>query len=700
MVMIMLFSLSIFAQTEENQDPPVVPPPPEEPATDEQLLQRIEGLIEDIETEEDADYSELIQQLEVFLQSPINLNTAKADDLRRLIFLNDIQINNLLNHIRTYGNLISIYELQAVDGFDFETIQNILPYVTVQEAVARRQITFNDVLKNGKSQFFLRYQQTLEEQKGYSPIEPEDLEANPNARYLGSPYRLYQRYRFTYYNNISIGMTAQKNPGEEFFKGSQPYGYDFYSGHAFFRDFGVLKTLALGDFQAQFGQGLALWTGLAFGKSADVINVKKNALGFKQYTSVDQQNYLRGAGTTLKFNDLEVSTFFSYKKLSANILRTDTIEQEDLEFTSIDGSGNHRTPGELEKKNALGEMMAGGNLKYTFSNLTIGTTAYYQEFDADYNRRLSYYNQFDFNSKTNYVFGADYNYIFRNFNLFGEYAQSQSKGHAFVSGMMASLGPVLSLSAVYRDISPDYQSMYSSAFGENSRTYNEKGLFIGAQARFSRAWSVSAYADHFSFPWMKYRTYVPSQGYDYLVQVNHRPRRGVEVYLRYKIKNKPLNSSEAATIRYLDDAKRQNVRLHASIVATPTITLRNRIELIKYEFGSKEEYGYLIYQDVSYRSKSTPFTLTVRYALFDTDGYDSRIYAYENDVLYAFSFPFYSDKGSRAYALVRYSISRNIDLYIRYAQTFYTNRNVIGSGLEEIQGNTRSEIKAQIRLRF
>lgn len=172
------------------------------------------------------------------------------------------------------------------------------------------------------------------------------------------------------------------------------------------------------------------------------------------------------------------------------------------------------------------------------------------------------------------------------------------------------------------------------------------------------------------------------------------------MYVRYKIKNKPLNTRDETTIRYLDDAVRQNLRFNTSIAVTPTITLKNRIELNYYNFGETQETGYLIYQDVVYRSKSTPWAVTVRYALFDTDGYDSRIYAYENDVLYAFSFPFYSDKGSRAYLLLRYRLTRNIDLYLRYAQTFYTNRTTIGSGLDEIQGNTRSEIKAQIRWRF
>lgn len=694
------FSFQLAAQTDEGELPPEDPESQDQVVPAEEIYRRLEGFLDDLEEDADIDYSQLVEQLEILMQNPINLNEADADDLRRLFFLNGIQINNLISHINTHGKLMSIYELQSIDGFDIETIQLIMPYVEVTEVVERRQITFNDILKNGKSQFFLRYQQTLEEQKGYSDIDPEELEENPNARYLGSPFRLYQRYRFTYYNNISVGMTAQKNPGEEFFSGSQPYGYDFYSAHFYMRDFGKLKSLAVGDFQAQFGQGLALYTGLAFGKSSDVINVKKNAIGLRQYTSVDQLNYLRGAGTTLEFNNLELTGFFSSKRLSANVLEMDTIEQEALVVSSIYQAGNHRTPRELELKNVLGEMLAGGNIKYSFNNLTIGATGYYQEFDADLNRNLSYYNQFDFSDRSNYVLSADYNYIIRNFNFFGEYARSQSGGHALLSGLMMSLEQKLSLSAVYRDISPEYQSMYSAAFSENSRTYNEKGLYLGMQARFSRKWSISAYADHFSFPWMKFRTYSPSRGYDYLVQIDHKPSRGIDMYLRYKIKNKPLNSRDDVIIRYLDDVIKQNLRFHISYPVTSTISLKNRVEVVDFQYGDERQFGYLIYSDVIYRSMESPWAVTFRYALFDTDGYDSRIYAYENDVLYAFSFPFYSDKGSRAYLLLRYRLTRYIDIWVRYAQTFYTNRNTIGSGLDEIQGNTRSELKAQIRLRF
>lgn len=133
--------------------------------------------------------------------------------------------------------------------------------------------------------------------------------------YLGSPWKLYTRYRFQYRRNISFGVTAEKDEGEEFFKGTQKQGFDFYSAHLFLRDIGPVKALALGDFQAQFGQGLVFSSGLSFSrKSAYTMNIKRNAVGLAPYASVNENQFLRGAGITMDLGKrLEGTAFISHK---------------------------------------------------------------------------------------------------------------------------------------------------------------------------------------------------------------------------------------------------------------------------------------------------------------------------------------------------------------------------------------------------
>ena len=693
-IFLLIFSGSIFGQAVE----PSIPPDDEQIILDPETQQRIESIIEDLE--EDIDITELFNELESLRQQPLNINTASANELARIIFLNPIQINNLIEHRKKLGNLLSLLELQSVDGFDLETINAIEPFITISEVVARRQFSLADILTHGNSQFFLRYQRLFEEQTGFSDIEPELLAANPNARYLGSPFRLFTRYRFTYYNNLSFGITAEKDPGEELFAGSQPDGFDFYSAHFHLRNAGRIKALSIGDFQVQFGQGLALWSGLAFGKSSQAVNIMKNGIGLRQYTSADENNFMRGAGVTVSLGSFEVTGFLSSKNRDANVLEIDTITQEDIVITSLLQSGLHRTPRELADKNSVRETYWGSNITFRRSNYHIGITGYMMELGSELRRNLSFHNQFELNSSTNWAASVDYNYIIRNFNVFGEIATSQSGGHAILNGIMMALDPGLSLSLLHRSFSRDYQSLLSNAFSESARASNENGLYVGLNARINPRWSINAYADHFTFPWMRHRTYALSRGYDYLVQVNFRPQRRTEIYARYRIRNRPLNHPGINAIPYPVDFLRQNIRIHFSYQVSPSFTFNNRIEIVDIGHYSDNQRGFLIYHDIAYKNFASRWTFNMRYAVFDTDGFDSRIYAHENDVLYAFSFPFYSDKGHRAYIVARYRINRNLDLQARLAQTFFSNRNTIGSGLDLIHDNSRTELKAQLRARF
>ncbi len=91
--------------------------------------QIIENIVEN--KGEDADYSEIVDNLEEFETNKLNLNKASIDECKKLGLLSDIQIANLKLHIQKNGKLISLYELQSINGFDMEVIRNVLPYVTI-----------------------------------------------------------------------------------------------------------------------------------------------------------------------------------------------------------------------------------------------------------------------------------------------------------------------------------------------------------------------------------------------------------------------------------------------------------------------------------------------------------------------------------------------------------------------------------------
>ncbi|MDB5191932.1 MAG: hypothetical protein JWQ96_1495 [Segetibacter sp.] len=680
--LIVFSSLTLYAQ-EEN---------PVQPGS--KLEQQLENLTElqDSETEDDSYLQSLVQ----FRRHPLNLNTATASELRELRFLNALQIQSLLRYRLLLGNLINIYELQAVPGFDVETIQRIIGFVTVGNPLpfsADMKARFTE----GQHSILIRGQQVLEKSNGF--IRPDSI-AN---RYPGSAQRLFVRYKYVYRNLFQFGIVGDKDAGEQFFKGQQKSGFDFYSFHLFARKLGPVKLLALGDFTVNMGQGLIHWQSLAFKKSADVVAVKRQADILRPYNSAGEYNFQRGIGATVGVTKkIDVTAFASYRNLDAS-LNGDTSQTNEDFISSILNSGYHRTPNEQGKKNLITQTSFGGNISYNSNNFHLGANGVGFMFSSPLQKDIQPYNQYSIQGKSWHNYSLDYSYTYRNIHLFGEAAMDKNGSKALVSGLLASLDPRVDASLVYRNIEKTYQTLYGNAFTESTFPTNEKGLFAGLSIKPIPVIRIDAYADIFSFTWLKFRVDAPSQGTEYFIQLNYKPNKQVELYTRYRNENKPINLSglDLAT-RSVFIRPRQDWRTQVSYKVSRTVTLRNRVQLLWYNPKEKDrsQEGFVSYVDFAYKPLSKPLSLNTRLQYFETEGFDSRIYVYESDVLYSFSIPQFIGKGLRYYVNLNYDVTKKMTVWFRWAQTIYQNHSSIGSGLDEIKGNKRSEVKLQMMYNF
>ncbi|MBK9799617.1 MAG: helix-hairpin-helix domain-containing protein [Bacteroidetes bacterium] len=192
----------------------------QEKETKQDIQQKIENAAENAESEE-TDFTILLEELQYYIQHPINLNYTDREELLRLELLSDLQINNLLKHIEKNGKLMTIYELQTIESFDLDVISKILPYVKVENNFDNPNVSMKEIFKYGKFQFVSRYQQVIEQQLGYYTAnnfsDSMKLES-PNSYYLGPQFKLYERLNFVYTNKINFGIVAEKDPGEEFLK--------------------------------------------------------------------------------------------------------------------------------------------------------------------------------------------------------------------------------------------------------------------------------------------------------------------------------------------------------------------------------------------------------------------------------------------------------------------------------------------------
>jgi len=657
----------------------------------EQQLENVTENNEDLETEDDS----FLQQLVQFIKHPVNLNTADEAELAQLVLLSPLQIRNLILYRDLAGKLIDLYELQAIPGWDMVTIQKIRPYITVSLQVPVAA-TFRTRLRGGDHSLLVRAAQVLERSKGYLA----DSSAATNF-YPGSPQKIFFRYRYVYKNLLQYGITCEKDAGEQFFKGKQKQGFDFYSLHIFVRRAGIIKLLAIGDFTVNLGQGLTQWQSLAFKKSAEVINIKREADVLRPYNASGEINFHRGLGITLAKNNWQFTAFVSYRNIDANFI-ADTLQNQTGYVTSLLASGYHRTKREAEDKGIQRQLAFGANARYRFNKLHLSFNGIQYKFRLPLLKLAEPYNIYAWNGSSLGNYSVDYSYTHGNVHFFGEAALSSNRGKAFISGLIISVASRADVSLLYRNISGSYQSLYTSAFTENTFPANEKGIYTGISLRPHDSWRIHAFADFFQFPWLRSRTDAPSAGSGYLIQLQYKPNKQLEIYTRYQFSSKAVNSNpDQYTLSPVVMQPRKNWRTQLNYKVNDVVMVRTRAEIVWFDKkGAGAEQGFLSYIDILYKPGLTPLSGNFRLQYFETGGYNSRLYAYENDVLYHFSIPVFYDKGYRYYVNINYDINKKLSFWARWAQTVYIDKTLIGSGLDEIRGNTRSEIRVQVLYKF
>lgn len=650
---------------------------------------------------EGVDYQAVYDALTQLHANPLDLNRATRDELEATYLLSERQLSSLATYRTNVGDLLSIYELQAVPDFDLPTIRRLFPFVTVTGESG----LFGNLPTPTDNYLIVRYEQVLEQQKGFSDAIP-DKKGNLPTRYLGSSGQWYARYRYSRPRAFSVGLTIEKDPGERLTwqPSARRYGADYISFHAQIQNRGKWRNILLGDYQVQIGQGLVLSAGFVLGKSAETVQtVRRPMLGARPYTSLTEYGYFRGATATYALRPtLDLTLIAARNRRDANVTADSTGTLRIA--TSLQTSGLHRTPSELDDQGSLLETNIGAHLLYhNRRQLQLGLTVLQTSFNTFLRKRDQAYNQYEFTGQQNLVVGLHGGYVWRNWNFFGEAARSSgseihSGGIGAVGGALVSLTKKLDLALVFRHYDRNFHSFYGNAFSEGSRNINESGVYTGLKYTVYRKLTLSGFMDYFSFPWLKYLVDKPSNGFDYLLQARYTPNRQTAFYAVYHEEHKQKNLT-IGKVKDVVGTTRRSYALNAEYRLIQGLSLRSRVQWGAFRYaGQTPSRGFALVQDATldYRRLS----LSGRVALFGTDDYDSRQYVYERDVLYAFSFPAYYNRGVRHYLLAQYSLNHHLDVWVRWARTDLTNQDTVGSNLDQINTSHKTEVKAQVRWRF
>lgn len=607
-----------------------------------------------------TDLQSWLEHLQHYIQHPLSLNTATRAEWESLGLLTALQIECLMSYRMEFGPFIAAEELQAAGCLPLSALRILSPLVTAQTAGQSRADLFR-MLRDSRQSLLIRWSRSMvpdwrydvDSLSGYSWFE-------------GGPDRLFLRFRRALGTQFSMGFTAEKDPGETLLTGSNAHGFDFLSAHLFIRDISpALRTLALGDFTVNLGQGLIMHSGFGGSKSAMAMQIARTGEPLQRYTSVDENRHFRGVGAKLQLGKkTDLVVFASSNRIDASQFAKDSV-------SSFLTSGLHRDYSERSFENSLRQQVAGGRIELETGHFRVRANGVWFGYDKTIAPTIQPYNRWYFRGRSLLNTSIDYTVRHRGLYLFGEVARSENGALATVNGMLASLGGGLDVALCLRHLEPDYQAPMARAFTENTRAHNETGAYLGLSFRPSSLLTIEGFADLYRHPWVRYRIDAPSHGREWRVRVTLEKRRAFECFSEFRNERKWIGtaSPETAGFSGLTPSGLTQVRMHLGVHLSKGVEWRMRINWARLRQEGILQRGWQFHQDVIYKPMGVPLHFSARIAWFDTDSYDVRFYNFENGMMYQFGIPAYYGRAWRGYLNLRWKGMRDLVIEGRWAAT-------------------------------
>ena len=114
-----------------------------------------------------------------------------------------------------------------------------------------------------------------------------------------------------------------------------------------------------------------------------------------------------------------------------------------------------------------------------------------------------------------------------------------------------------------------------------------------------------------------------------------------------------------------------------------------------YRQSGQSAWGAMLSTRVGWKPL-TAFQLKAFTSLFMTDDYDSRVYAYEPQLLHTMSFSTFFNQGWRGVLLVNWQCCKLLTLSLRYGALKYFNRSTQSSGTETIHSSWKNDVSLQV----
>lgn len=639
------------------------------PGQDEKISDIISSIAEELSDDETdpeaaAIYSEKLYDL---IEKPVRINFADESELSRLFFLTDFQVKALAEYVHTTGKIISLYEIANIPGFDRDLTRMMTPLISLdtEKRVDSEPVRLRTNLLSSFSAKF-----------------PDSVTSS-----TGPPWKSLIRYKFTV-GRFSGGLTAEKDAGEKLLSGRPPIP-DFFSASISWTGKGIVRKVIAGDLGARFGMGTSINTGLRTGLSLTQSGYLSGGDEIKSYTSTDENIFFRGAAAQFQIKKTGLSFLYSVNRIDATVKAAEN--GSDLFIETFQKSGLHNSTSSLEKKDAVTENCFIINVSTDFKTFRTGIILTGSRFSLPVTKTGQQPEDlYDFEGSANITATAYYKAILGKMLFYGEGSSNLNRKLAFVQGVSFRPSDRLSINLLYRDYDPGFTSFHGKGLFSSSAGDNVRGVFGNFTFEAARHLFISTGCDLRFYPWIKYRCSAPSAAVSREVRIKYLPSDKLTLEAVYNYRQSMLNRQETDGIEKQENFGSSLIKGSLRYSPQENLTLLTRIDYKSAWPG--REHGMLLLQDLSYRFGKIPLSVWFRYCIFNTDGWYSRLYTYENDLLYTFSIPALAGEGNRTYLMVDWRAGKFIDLRIKYGITEFVRDNEAGKKNEEL--------KMQMRLSF
>ncbi|MGV3766729.1 MAG: ComEA family DNA-binding protein [Chitinophagaceae bacterium] len=649
----------------------------------EQLLE--EAAMNSGEEAVEFDWQEQVQELE---RRGINLNRADRAEMAAIPWLSDWHISRLLTYRSLFGPILSIYELQAVPGWDVALIRKLKPFLRWGH---EGELPWKQRWTNGERRLSMAVNRVLQRSRGFLS------EGGNDPVYAGAPEKWQLRYRYQYRRSLQWGITLEKDAGEMFVARRKLNG--FMSAHLQLTNWKGITQLNLGDFSVNMGQGLIQWQGMGAGPGGNATAIFKQAQVVKAHTSAGELQFYRGAAIIYKLGNISFTGYTGLRRLGAAI---DSTGVGATEASALNLAGTYRTAAEMDRKGKLGLWAMGGAAQWEQHKLKLALNWAGFHWEHQLKNGTEPYQLLRKNRRQQHAVSMYASYVGKAAYLFGEYALDARKKPAFTGGLLTTPHRSIEMAVSLRAISSGYNVWNGSVFGASSRPSNEFGVYGGLKYLSPFSIVLDVWGEVCYYPWLKYRASAPGTGTAFRIQFTGKPDRNTEWRAAYRFAAALQNNGSVdMLIETPEERNTGGAKLYWSVILDREWQYRMRFEYInRKDSNSRTETGSLWLAEARWSPAGKKYHIDGRLQYFQTGSYNTRLYALEKDIPFQQGVPAFYGKGWRYYLMVTYKFRKSFQCWFRIGHTGKPDVAETGSGYNTISGGARTELSFQWQILF